>query len=315
MSPEQTHTVAAARWSCRLALFSVSLILVTLALHRLAAVSTPLALNLWAVGLAGAGLAFLIGLVALARIWLTGHAGAGAMAVGLLLPLLVFAGPVGYLLAHLELPWINDVATDTTSPPAFAALAKRPAGANPSAYPGRPFADLQAKAFPDLRPLVLDRPVEEAYELVEEAVRRLRWRVIAEEPLTGERGAKAGRIEAVDHTLLVGFADDIVIRIVGGSSRARIDARSASRYGRFDFGQNAARLRRFLAEVRTRAEFTPPAAAIAGKGLQKKRGTGTARTLIKRRKARDQRKAEGRTVRGPAKSGAPRAPAPKATQP
>ena len=33
-----------------------------------------------------------------------------------------------------------------------------------------------------LRTLVLDRPVEEAFELVEEAVKRLRWRVIAEEP-------------------------------------------------------------------------------------------------------------------------------------
>jgi uncharacterized protein (DUF1499 family) len=313
MGFQQTPTVASARWSCRLALFSASLILVTLALHRLAAVSTPLALNLWAVGLAGAALAFLIGLMALVRIWFTGHAGAGAMSVGLLLPLFAFAGPVGYLLAHLDLPPINDVATDTTSPPAFAALARRPAGANPSAYPGRSFADLQAKAYPDLRPLVLERPVEEAYELVEEAVRRLRWRVVAEEPLTGERSARVGRIEITDQTLLLGFTDDIVIRIVGGPSRARIDARSASRYGRFDFGQNAARLRRFLAEVRTRAEFTPPAAAIAGKGVRK-HGAGTARTLVKRQKARDQRKAEGRTVRGPVKSGAPRAPAPKETQ-
>jgi uncharacterized protein (DUF1499 family) len=313
MSPESTPTVASARWSCRLALFSASLILVTVALHRFTAVSTPLALNLWVVGLAGAALAFLIGLVALVRIWFTGHAGAGATAVGLLLPLLAFAGPAGYLVAHLDLPWINDVATDTTSPPAFTALAKRPAGANASAYPGRPFADLQAKAYPDLRPLVLERPVEEAFELVEEAVRRLRWRVVAEEPPTGAQGAKVGRIETTDQTLLVGFTDDIVIRIVGGPSRARIDARSASRYGRFDFGQNAARLRRLLAEVRTRAELTPPAAAIAGKGVQK-RGAGTARTLVKRRKARDQRKAEGRTVRGPVKSGAPRAPAPKETQ-
>ena len=313
MMPKSAPTVASARWSCRVALFSVSLILVTLALHRFAAVSTPLALNLFVVGLAGSGLAFLIGLVALVRIWLTGHAGAGAMAVGLLLPLLVSAGPLGYLLAHLDLPWINDVTTDTSSPPAFTALAKRPDGANASTYPGRPLADLQAKAYPDLRPLVLERPVEEAFELVEEAVRRLRWRVVAQEPPTGERGARIGRIEATDQTLLVGFTDDIVIRVEGGPSRARIDARSASRYGRFDFGQNANRLRKFFAEVRIRAELTPPAAAIAGKATPK-RGAKTARTLVKRQKARAQRKAETRNVRGPAKSGAPRAPAPKETQ-
>ena len=309
MAPESTPTVATARWSCRLALFSVSLILVTMALHRFAALNTPLALNLFLVGLGGAALAILIGLVALVRIWFTGHAGAGLMAVGLVLPLLAFAGPLGYLVAHLDLPRINDIATDTASPPAFAVLAKRPDRANPSAYPGQPFADLQARAYPDLRPLVLERSVEEAFELVEEAVRRLRWRLVAEEPPTGERAAKVGRIEATEQTLLVGFTDDIVIRIQGGSSQARIDARSASRYGRFDFGQNAARLRRLLAEVRTRAELTP-SAAVAGKAGAK-RGAGTARTLLKRQKARDQRKAEGRNAPGPGKSGVPRGPAPR----
>jgi uncharacterized protein (DUF1499 family) len=313
MSSETTSTAASARWSCRLALFSASLLLVTLALHRFAALSTPLALNLFLTGFGGAALAFLIGLVALVRIWLTGNAGAGPMAVGLLLPLLALAGPLGYLATHMDLPRINDVTTDTGSPPAFTALAERPDGANPSAYPGRAFAEQQAKAYADLRPLVLERPVEEAYELVEEAVRRLRWQVVAAVPLTGERGAKVGRIEAIDQTLLVGFTDDIVVRIVGGPSQTRIDARSASRYGRFDFGQNASRVRRFLAEVRSRADLTPPAAAVAAKTV-KKRGAGTARTLLKRQKARDRRKAEGRNARGPAKSGAPRGPAPKETQ-
>ncbi len=292
----------------------MSLILVTLALHRFGALGTPLALNLALVGFAGAALAFLVGLVALVRIWLTGHAGARAMAVGLLLPLLASAGPLGFALAHLDLPRINDVTTDTASPPAFVALAKRPDGANATTYPRQAFADLQAKAYPDLRALVLERPVEEAYELVEEAVRRLRWQVVATEALSGGRDARVGRIEATDHTLLVGFADDIVIRIEGGPLRARIDARSASRYGRFDFGQNASRLRKLLAEVRIRAELTPPAAAIAGKAVAKKRAGRTARTLLKRQRARDQRKAEGRNERGPGKSGAQRAPAPKGTQ-
>jgi uncharacterized protein (DUF1499 family) len=312
MMPEPTPTVASARWSCRLALFSASLILVTLALHRLGPLGTPLALNLAVVGYAGSALAFLISLVALVRIWSTGHAGAGAMAVGLLLPLVAFAGPAGYVLTHLELPRLNDVTTDTASPPAFAALATRPKGANASAYPGRPFAELQAKGYPDLRPLVLERSVEEAYELVEDAVRRLRWQVVATQPLiTRESGGKIGQIEAVDYTLLVGFTDDIVIRIEGGPTRARIDARSASRYGRYDFGANASRLRRLLAEVRTRAEMTPSAGALVSRAL--KRGGKTARTLVKRQKARDQRKAEGRNARGPAKSDAQRVPTPKGT--
>jgi len=303
--------VASARWSCRIALFSVSLLLVALVLHRLASLSTPLAINLFAVGFAGAALAVPVGLVALVRIWFTGHAGAGNTAVGILLPVMAFAGPLGFLAAHLDLPRINDVTTDWTTPPSFTVLAKRAEGANAIAYPGQHSAELQARAYPDLRSLVLDRSVEEAFELVEEAVRRLRWRVVSEEPPAGGRAAaKAGRLEATEQTLVVGFTDDIVIRVEGGATQARVDARSASRYGRFDFGQNAARLRRFFAEVRARAEATPPAAVATKARLQP--GAG-ARALLKRQKARDQKKVESRSVRGPAKSGAQRAPAPKET--
>jgi uncharacterized protein (DUF1499 family) len=205
------------------------------------------------------------------------------------------------------LPPINDVSTDLKKPPEFAELAKRPRGANPVAYPRR-FAELQAKGYPELRTLELDRSVEEAFELVEEAVRRLRWRVIAEEPPT--IGKEPGLIEATEQTLIVGFTDDIVVRIEGGATRAHIDARSASRYGSFDFGQNAARVRRFLAEVRSRAEITPSAAAAT-----REHAKGGARELLKRQKARDQQKVESRNVRDPGKPGAQRAPARKETPP
>lgn len=312
MSLEPTFTVASARWASRIAVFSAGLLIVTLTLHRFSAMPTPLALNLFAVGLAGAGLALLVGLVATARIWISGDAGAGSAGVGIVLPLVALGGPLAYLIIHYDRPWINDATTDSANPPAFVALAQRPPGANPVAYPGQAFAELQARAYPDLRTLVLDRSVEEAFELVEEAVKRLRWRVVAEEPPmppSAGRSAEPGIIEATEQTILVGFTDDIVIRIEGGAKRARIDARSASRYGGVDFGENAARLRRLMAEVRARAEVTPTAAVVS-----KERTPGAAaRALLKRQKARDQQKAESRNARGPARSDAQRAPARKET--
>ncbi|MBX9591611.1 MAG: DUF1499 domain-containing protein [Hyphomonadaceae bacterium] len=297
-----------ARWSCRIALFSVSLLLVSLVLHRATSFSTAVAMNLFLVGYAGAALAILIGLVALVQIWRTGFGGAARVAVGVLLPLLAFAGPVGYAVAFHNLPRINDVTTDLASPPRFSVLAKRPEGANSSAYPGPRFAEQQAQAYPDLRTLVLERPVDEAFDLVEEAVRKLRWRVAAAEPPTG-RPVKAGVLEATDQTLIVGFTDDIVIRVDGGANRARIDVRSASRHGRFDFGQNAARVRRFLAEVQARAEAT--ATGVAGRrGLTSSR----ARALLKRQKADDRGPAGARNERGPAQSNVQRAPQQKERQ-
>ncbi len=282
------------RWSLRLALFSVSLLLAGLALHRVGSLPTVLTLNLFRVGYAGAALAALIGIVALARIWRYGHAGAGRAAIGILLALIAFAGPVGVLLASYDLPRINDVTTDLTAPPRFVALAARSKDANPSDYPGPHFAALQAKAYPDLRTLVLDRSVDEAFELVEEAARRLRWRIVAAELRAGRPPAKSAIMEATVQTLLVGFFDDIVVRVDGTATRSRVDARSASRYGRFDFGQNAARLRKFLAEVALRADATAPAGIAGRRALRSAR----ARALLKRQKARDQQKAAPRTVRG-----------------
>jgi hypothetical protein len=306
MTDYSTSIVAAsARWAWRIALFSVCLLLAALVLHRLATFPTKVALNLFAVGYIGASLALVTGLIALVRIWRTGFGGAGLAAAGIVLPLAALAGPLFYVTAYSNLPRINDVTTDLSSPPGFVALAQRAEGANSSAYPGQPFAELQAKAYPDLRTLVLSRPVEEAFELVEETVRKLRWRVAAAEPPTG-RPAKTGILEATDQTLVVGFTDDIVVRVEGGPLRARIDVRSASRYGTFDFGQNAARVRRFIAELQARAEATGP-----GMTGRRALSSARARALLKRQKGGDPQQAANRNVRGPAPSSAQRAPAQK----
>ena len=216
--------------------------------------------------------------------------------------------PLFYLTAFLKLPRINDVTTDLASPPRFVALAKRTDGANPSAYPGQSSAEVQAKAYPDLRTVVMDRSAEETFELVEEAVRRLRWRVVAAEPPTG-KGAKTGTLEATDQTLLVGFTDDIAIRVEGSGPRTRVDVRSASRYGKFDFGQNATRVRKFFAELQARVDATAP-------GVMSRRAltSARARALLKRQKAAEQTKAGSRNVRGPAQSNSQRGLAQKERQ-
>jgi uncharacterized protein (DUF1499 family) len=60
----------------------------------------------------------------------------------------------------------------------------------------------------------------------------------------------SGWIEATDRTLWFGFTDDIVIRIKAGKPFGSwLDIRSVSRIGRRDVGANAARIRRFIAEM------------------------------------------------------------------
>src|SRR5205085_8766046 len=107
----------------------------------------------------------------------------------------------------------------------FVTLAKiRTGEANAPTYPGGRFAQEQQKAYPDLRTFVVDRGVEEAFELVEEVVRKLKWKVAAAEPPAG-KSAKGGVLEATDQTMVVGFTDDIIVRVEGNATRSRIDVR------------------------------------------------------------------------------------------
>ena len=237
-------------------------------------------------------------------------AGPGSAAAGILLPLLALAWPLTYVPAYLNLPRINDVTTDLANPPRFVALAKqRAADASPAVYPAQRFASEQQKAYPELRTFVVDRSAQEAFELVEEAVRKLKWRVAASEPPPTGRAAKAGTLEAVDNTMVVGFTDDIVIRVEGSVNRSRIDVRSASRFGRHDLGQNATRVRRFFAELQNRVDSTSPTGA-GRRGLR----TTRAGAMVKKVKGRDQEKAEARSERGRVRSSAQRGRAQKETQ-
>jgi len=299
-----------ARWSGRLALFFASLTLAGVLLHRLTSFPTPVAINVFALSAVGLAFAALLGLLSLIGIWRKGYAGASTAFLGIVLPLLFLGWPLTFVPALFKLPPINDITTDWTLAPRFEALAnQRAAGTKPTAYPGEPVATMQQAGYPDLRSIALDRSTEETFELVEEAVRKLKWRVAASEAPTPKVG-RPGTIEATDQTLLLGFPDDIVIRVSGTNQRSRIDVRSASRYGEFDFGQNAARIRRFYGEVQAQVDATLPTTVAGRRRLRTTRGAA----MMKKLKERESSKAAPRTPRDRAPSSAQRERVPKETQ-
>ena len=73
-------------------------------------------------------------------------------------------------------------------------------------------------------------------------------------PAPVSREPRDGRIDAIARSLIMGFPDDITIRIRALPDQTRIDVRSASRYGRHDFGVNARRIRRFAAELQAQLD-------------------------------------------------------------
>ena len=86
-----------------------------------------------------------------------------------------------------------------------------------------------------------------AYEAVIATIGKRHWRVVDARAPQG--GRREGLIEAVARTPIMGFRDDVAVRVRSDPSGARIDVRSASRYGRHDFGTNASRIRSLLDEI------------------------------------------------------------------
>lgn len=144
-----------------------------------------------------------------------------------------------------SVPYIHDISTDTDNPPQFVAAAKlRKEGDHPVAYDGPEVAAKQKEAYPDLVPFVTNAPKEKVFEAAKAALAALGLKLSDANPAEG-------RIEATQTSFWYGFTDDVVVRVVETADGTRVDARSKSRVGRSDLGQNAKRIRSFLAKLKS----------------------------------------------------------------
>ncbi len=95
--------------------------------------------------------------------------------------------------------------------------------------------------YPDLRIHDYGAAPEVVVKRVQSLVAGLpRWEVVG----VG-RGPAGAEIQAL-HTTLVGLKHDVTIRVRREGSRTRVSARSKSRTGPWDFGQNARNIRELL---------------------------------------------------------------------
>jgi len=250
-------------WARRCAVFSLAATVLAVLIVRAGILELEPALATFGAALVLALLGIVLALGAFVAIWRDGIAGAGyafsAIAVGL--ALVGYPGYLGYLAT--KLPMINDITTDPIDPPRFDILARlRPRGT--VEYAGLYAAEQQRAAYRDIEPLTVAAAPQVAYDTAMTVMLRRKWRVVVDRPPQG--GRRDGHIEAVARTAIMGFRDDVALRVRPDGEGARIDVRSASRYGRHDFGTNAARIRSLLDDIDTqtsaqteeRRERTPP---------------------------------------------------------
>jgi uncharacterized protein (DUF1499 family) len=244
-------TVHEGQWARRMALFFVQLLILTVLLHRFGTLATPAAMNLLAVSIGGLFLAIIVAGIGLVRIWFGGQIGAAQAFTGIAIALAGLAVPLWFLSHYFLLAQLNDIQT-TRQPMPFKQLsAMRPADANRIVEPDLAAAERREKAYPDLRPMALERSATETFDIVHEAVKRLGWTIVSNEAPDGDQ---PGLIEAATRTMIMGYTDDELVRVTGDDTRAFIDVRSASRYGMHDLGANAEHIRTLFAEVKAALE-------------------------------------------------------------
>ena len=249
-APYQTEPVSSlASWARNLAVFSVVAVVVSILIVRFGFLEMKPALATFFGALACAGLSILVGLAAFAAIWQNGSRGMSRILLAMLIDMVVLAYP-GYLaFQYRKLPPIHDITTDPIDPPRFDALARLRSGdgTNTAVYAGLYSAEQQRQAYPDIEPIDLETPAQRAYELSLQLVNKRKWLVIDERPPQPPRGI--GHIEAVARTPIMGFREDVSIRVAPDGEDSRVDIRSSSRYFEGDLGSNAARIMKFTDDL------------------------------------------------------------------
>ena len=236
-------------WARRCALFSFVATLMAVLIVRSGLLDLEPALAT----LGGALLLSVIGIVlalgAFIVVWKDGIGGAGYAFAAIAIGGALLAYPTYLGIRAYQLPMINDITTDPLDPPRFDVLARlRPRGT--VEYAGLYAAEQQREAYSDIEPLTVTATPQQAYDATLALILRRKWNVISDRPPAP--GRRDGQIEAVARTPVMGFRDDVSVRVRPTGEGVRIDVRSASRYGRHDFGTNASRIRSLLEDVEER---------------------------------------------------------------
>lgn len=245
---------ASAVWSLRIATFALAVAAVGIVITRFQLVDVPAGLSVFGSAVILACVALLLSGTAAVVIWRTGRRGVAKALGGAFLAAVLLAWP-GWLAGQaIRLPVLNDVTTDIADPPQFS-LSRRATDARDGRSPASPSSFVrqqQRAAYPGVQPILLELEADEAYQIVLKAVQASGWKISDQSAPGGRSGL--GHVDAVARTLVMGFPDDITIRIKPLAGQTKIDIRSASRYGRNDFGVNARRIEQFAQEMQNQID-------------------------------------------------------------
>ena len=189
-----------------------------------------------------AGLAAVIGIVALIMNWRTGWPAVRKAALGVVIGGLAFGAATVTMSAAGDYPYIHDITTDLENPPEFATLAI-PEDNLRGVETVAKWKELHAEGYADLDGIVVEGSVAATILNAQALAEDRGWTVESVQ-------AEEGRLEAVSYESWIKFEDIVVLRVVPTEDgQSRVDMRSVSRVGVSDLGKNAQRIEEFLAAL------------------------------------------------------------------
>lgn len=250
------------QWAAKLALLAGLAALLMFAVsgpgHRFGLWSYMTGFDLMKYAVFAGGAAAVLGLLALIiRLGFAKEGAIGGALVGLIIGGVV-AGFIFNMVMTLRaqnFPMMHDITTDFVDVPTFDQIARIRdglEGVNTLDYEGKSIkyndeerlvSDIQKEVYPNVQPLILDKPAGEVWAAALGLAKARGWEIVAANEINRT-------IEATETTFFFGFKDDVVIRLsTVEDGNTRVDMRSISRVGMSDIGVNAARIEKFLSDL------------------------------------------------------------------
>lgn len=226
-------------WARRFGALALPLAAIPVLLHRGHLITSDNFLAVEAAAMACAAAAVSMSFIAFVRLWYTGDQGWGRATIAFIFGVVCLLPAAFFLWQATSIPASPDVSTDFAEPPALVSFVE-------SRFIGPEERARIEAAYPNARSRTYPIEAPQMYDVVGQLIEDHDWDVRASRAPLGP--LDAGQYNAVVTTLL-GFSQEVAVRVAGSADGARVDMRSTSLSSFPDFGQNGQRVEAFLLEL------------------------------------------------------------------